>query len=79
MKIKVKYFASLREQAQKNEEDFGDEFTNPYELYQSLKEKYHFSLDVDEVKVAINGEYQDFTTTIKNMDVITFIPPVAGG
>ena len=79
MKIKIKYFANLREQSQKNKEELLSDFKNPSELYLFLKEKYHFSLSEKEIKVAINGEYQDFQTELKEGDVITFIPPVAGG
>lgn len=79
MTIKVKYFASLREKANKNEEEILETFINSFELYQNLKEKYQFSLSVDEIKVAINGEYKDFQTQIVSGDVVTFIPPVAGG
>ena len=77
--MKIKYFASLREQANKNDEEITEEFVNAFDLYQSLKEKYQFSLTVDQIKVAVNGEYQDFQTPIIAGDVITFIPPVAGG
>jgi molybdopterin synthase sulfur carrier subunit len=79
MRIKVKFFASLREKAQKNEENITEVFLNASDLYQSLKEKYQFSLNADDIKVAINGEYQNFTTPLVDGDVVTFIPPVAGG
>ena len=79
MSIKVKYFASLREKAQKNDEEILTEFINPADLYHALKEKYQFALAIEEIKVAINGEYKSFDTLIVSGDVITFIPPVAGG
>jgi molybdopterin converting factor subunit 1 len=79
MTIKVKYFASLREKAQKNDEEITEVFANAFDLYIALKEKYQFTLSVDEIKVAINGEYQNFDTLILAGDVVTFIPPVAGG
>ena len=79
MSIKVKYFASLREKAQKNDEEIFTEYINPKDLYFALKEKYQFALSIEEIKVAINGEYKSFDTQIVPGDVITFIPPVAGG
>ena len=79
MSIKVKYFASLREQAGKNDEEMTIEFKNPADLYHALKEKYQFTLSAGEIKVAINGEYKSFDTLIVPGDVVTFIPPVAGG
>jgi molybdopterin converting factor subunit 1 len=79
MTIKVKYFASLREKAKKNEEEITEAYTNAFDLYQTLSVKYQFPLKVEEIKVAINGEYQDFETVLVAGDVVTFIPPVAGG
>jgi molybdopterin synthase sulfur carrier subunit len=79
MRIKVKYFAVLREEADRNDEEITDNFSNAFELYQFLRSKYQFSLTDSEIKVAINGEYQDFKTQLKDGDIITFIPPVAGG
>lgn len=79
MSIKIKYFASLREKAQKNDEEIFEDFKNAFDLYHALKEKYQFTLAIEEVKVAINGEYQGFDTAIVHGDVVTFIPPVAGG
>ena len=79
MSVKVKYFASLREKAGINEELISENFINSNDLYLFLKARYQFSLKIEDIKVAINGEYQSFDTLISDGDVITFIPPVAGG
>ena len=79
MKINIKYFASLREQANKSEEIINTVYTKPTDIYAELKSKYNFSLNVDELKVAVNDCYEDFDYELKEMDTIVFIPPVAGG
>ncbi|MCH7827266.1 MAG: MoaD/ThiS family protein [Bacteroidetes bacterium] len=79
MKINVKYFASLREQANKSEEIIDTAFCKPGDIYSELKLKYNFSLKIDELKVAVNDCYEDFSYELKEMDTIVFIPPVAGG
>ena len=79
MNFKVKYFASLREKANLHEEVMNLAFRTPKDLYLFLKTKYQFELEMDEIKVAINGNYQSFDSIIKEGDVVTFIPPVAGG
>ena len=79
MKINVKYFASLREQANKSEEIVDTAFCKPGDIYSELKLKYNFSLKIDELKVAVNDCYEDFGYELKEMDTIVFIPPVAGG
>ena len=79
MKIKVLYFASLQENAKKNEEVLELDCKNAKELYLHLKDKYDFELSLDDLKVAINEKYSNFEVELKNDDVIAFIPPIAGG
>jgi len=79
MKINIKYFAALREQANKSEEIIDTTYSTPGDIYTELKSKYNFSLNVDELKVAVNDCYEDFDYELKEMDTIVFIPPVAGG
>jgi len=79
MKIQIKYFAALREQAGKSEEIIDTLADNPKGVYQELKDKYNFSLQISELQVAINDNYEDFNYELKESDTIVFIPPVAGG
>lgn len=79
MKIQIKYFAALREQAGKGEEIIDTNAGNPQNIYQELKDKYNFSLQVSELQVAINDNYENFNYVLKEMDTVVFIPPVAGG
>ncbi|MCH8942501.1 MAG: MoaD/ThiS family protein [Bacteroidetes bacterium] len=79
MKISVKYFAALREQASISEEIIDTVYSKPGDIYAELKLKYNFSLNIDELKVAVNDCYEDFGYELKEMDTIVFIPPVAGG
>ena len=79
MKISVKYFAALREQASKSKEIIDTVYSKPGDIYAELKLKYNFSLNIDELKVAVNDCYEDFGYELKEMDTIVFIPPVAGG
>jgi len=79
MKINIKYFASLREQANKSEEIIETTYAKPSEIYNELKKKYNFSLELNELKVAVNDCYEDFNYEMKEMDTLVYIPPVAGG
>ena len=79
MKIKIKYYASLREQAGKSQEIIESSHTNPRGIYEELKMKYNFSLSVDELQVAVNDNYEDFDHELSDSDSLVFIPPVAGG
>ncbi len=79
MKIKVMYFAAMREQSGKTQEIIETNASTARELYNELNQKYHFYLDESHLKVALNDQYSDFTTPIQEMDTLVFIPPVAGG
>ncbi|MGE3608323.1 MAG: molybdopterin converting factor subunit 1 [Bacteriovoracaceae bacterium] len=80
MKITVKYFASLREKAEKTFEEIeigsGEKLS---EIYQTLSMRYAFPLSSQEVKYAVNHEYVSDDYILKERDVLVFIPPVAGG
>ena len=77
--ITIKYFASFREAADRNEECLTTEAENAEQLYSELKKTYNFSLNTEQLKVAINNEFKDMNTPINEGDTVVFIPPVAGG
>jgi len=79
MAINVRYFAALREQSNKSQETLQDNFKNPKDLYNELSNRYNFSLNIEQVKVSINGKYANWDAALKNHDLVVFIPPVAGG
>lgn len=80
MKIKVRYFASLREKAGISQEEMTIETgMDLRDLYLDLSQKYDFSLAANEIKYSVNNEYVEPNIPINENDVIVFIPPVAGG
>lgn len=79
MKVKIKYFAAMREEAGHSEESIDTSSVTAEELLTEVMNKYNFKLQRDHLKVAVNEEYVDFSTTLKENDTIVFIPPVAGG
>lgn len=79
MRIKVKYFASMREDAGIGEEVIDSTFSCVNDLYEFLNDKYHFKISREHLKVAINEEYAHFEEKVNDGDIVVFIPPVAGG
>ena len=80
MKVKVRYFASLREQAGKSQEDIEIESgKNLKDIYQELSLRYGFTLLPQEIKYSVNNDYVDQIIQLNENDVVVFIPPVAGG
>jgi molybdenum cofactor guanylyltransferase len=78
-RIKVQYYALLREQAGRSEEELVTTAGNPRELYEELKRRYPFSLAPEMLRVAINADFGDWSQALHDGDSLVFIPPVAGG
>lgn len=77
--LHVQYFALLREQAGRSAETVQSAARSPAELYAELQQRYGFSLPAEMLKVAINGEFGDWSQPLQTADAVVFIPPVAGG
>lgn len=78
-RIHVQYYAVLREQAGRGEEVVDTAATTPAELYAELKSRHAFGLAREQLKVAVNSEFSDWSSVLENDDAVVFIPPVAGG
>lgn len=77
--VQVKYFAVLREQAGCSAESVQTLARTAADLYAELKTKHDFTLPAEFLKVAVNGEFAEWTSPLAAGDEIVFIPPVAGG
>jgi molybdopterin converting factor subunit 1 len=78
-KIQIRYYAILREQAGKSEEALTTNAASPSALFDELKARYPFTLNAQQLRVAINAEFRDWQTPLNDGDSVVFIPPVAGG
>jgi molybdopterin-guanine dinucleotide biosynthesis protein A len=79
MQLKIQYYALMREQAGRSEETLETSASTPAGLYQELAARYGFTLSRDQLKVAVNSEFSDWTRKLNVGDAVVFIPPVAGG
>ena len=79
MKLKVQYFANLRDRSGKEEEFLETTSSHPLELYRELQVSYGFELDTDQLRVAVNDCFVDWEEPFNENDQVTFIPPVGGG
>jgi molybdopterin-guanine dinucleotide biosynthesis protein A len=77
--LQVQYFALLREQAGRREEQLRTGAATPRELYAELAARHGFSLAPEHLKVAINAQFADWSQPLAAGDNVVFIPPVAGG
>jgi molybdopterin-guanine dinucleotide biosynthesis protein A len=79
MKLRVQYFALMREQAGRSEETLETAAATPAELYGELASRHGFTLAREQLKVAVNSEFSTWSRPLAAGDDVVFIPPVAGG
>jgi molybdopterin converting factor subunit 1 len=79
MQLKIQYFALMREQAGRSEETVDTAAATAAELFAELNERYGFTLSREQLKVAVNSEFADWSQPLSAGDAVVFIPPVAGG
>ena len=79
IELTIQYFALLREQAGRSEERLTTTAATPADLFTELKSRYGFTLSREQLKVAVNGEFADWSQRLAAGDAVVFIPPVAGG
>jgi len=79
LKVRLQYFASLRERRGLAREEIATGAATPADLYAELSARHGFALPAARVRVAVNGEFAEPTHPLKDGDEVAFIPPVAGG
>ena len=79
MQLKIQYYALMREQAGRSEENLETSAATPADLYGELVARYGFTLAREQLKVAVNGEFGEWSRRLAAGDAVVFIPPVAGG
>ena len=77
-KIKIEYFAILREHVGIEREELETGASTPAELFEEISGRYAFP-ELGQLKVAVNEEFSDWEAALTDGDSVVFIPPVAGG
>src|SRR3984893_10111510 len=61
MQLKIQYYALMREQAGSSEETLETSSVTPTDLYGELTARYGFTLVREQLKVAVNSEFSDWS------------------
>ena len=77
-RIKIEYFAILREHAGISSEELDTDAATAQALYAELNDRYGFP-EMSNMKVAVNDEFGEWDQALSDGDAVVFIPPVAGG
>jgi len=78
-RLQVQYFALLREQAGRNAETVTSSARDARELYEELRGTRGLKLRPEQLRVAVNDEFAEWTQPLAAGDTVVFLPPVAGG
>ena len=79
MTLTILYFAQLAEERGAAQERLTGDYADLAALYAALQAQYHFSLAQNQLRVARNQTFAEWTDTPQDGDEIAFIPPVSGG
>ncbi|HZP65073.1 MAG TPA: molybdopterin converting factor subunit 1 [Rudaea sp.] len=79
MKYRILYFASLRDAAGHDSEEFASDAADARTVYDELRRRHGFALAAERLRVAVNGEFASWSRPLADGDEIAFLPPVSGG
>jgi len=77
--LKIEYFAKLSQEAGTHSEVLRTSAATLSGLWEEVRLRHGFTLDLPHIKPAIDNEFADWTTPIAAAQTIAFMPPFAGG
>ena len=78
MSITVLYFAALRDAAGRASETIATP-ADLASLYEALRAQHKFPFEQRSLRVAVDGEFRDWSHPVADGAEVAFIPPVSGG
>lgn len=78
-RLKVLYFASLRDAAGIPVEDVETDATDLAALYEAMRDRHRFALPRERLRVAVDGAFAAWGDAPRPGTEVAFIPPVSGG
>jgi molybdopterin synthase sulfur carrier subunit len=79
IRLKVLYFASLRDAAGVASDDVATAAGDLAALYDELRARHGFALPRDRLRVAVDGAFAAWGDAPRDGSEVAFIPPVSGG
>ncbi len=79
IEVEIRYFASLRANTGVERERLQVTDGDARNLYAQLKSRYRWTLDVNAIRLAINGQIVSWERVLEQGDEVVFLPPFSGG
>ena len=78
-RVRVLYFASLRDAAGRNDEEVRTDAVDLAALYAELQARHPLPFPQRQLRVAVDGAFVPWSTALRDGSDVAFIPPVSGG
>lgn len=79
VRVRVLYFASLRDAARVAQEEVDTAAKDLSTLYAQLRTKHGLPFETGQLRVAMDGEFVRWSDAPREGAEVAFIPPVSGG
>jgi molybdopterin synthase sulfur carrier subunit len=79
MRVRVLYFASLRDAAGRDGETLDVASVSLAQLYDDARARHGFAFPRERLRVAVDGAFSQWDAPLHEGAEIAFIPPVSGG
>lgn len=80
MRIRIQYYASLRELVGTPSEELNlEEGARIEDLMRRIKETHKPLKGLKRILIAVNGEYMEINRDLREGDLVALFPPVSGG
>jgi molybdopterin synthase sulfur carrier subunit len=79
MRIRLRYFAAMREARGLDEEALDTTARNPRELYQELRSSGFVRLNEQYIRPALNDDFCTWDSPLAEGDIVVFLSPFSGG
>ena len=78
--MKIIYYGYFTEKVHKHEDTFEYNNISLQDLYENLRNKYKFDVEIDDIMFSVNGVYiGDMNFKIYLYDTVCLLPPMSGG
>jgi molybdopterin synthase sulfur carrier subunit len=78
-RVRVLYFASLRDAARRSAEDTVTDAPDLASLYAEVQARHQLPFPQRQLRVAVDGAFARWEDGIRDGTEVAFIPPVSGG
>jgi molybdopterin synthase sulfur carrier subunit len=78
-RVRVLYFAGLRDAARVGEETVDTRAPDLHALYAELQARHRLPFPQRQLRVAVDGDFARWDDAVRDGTDIAFIPPVSGG